>query len=172
MGQVRPHSYRKVLGLGGISIACYISVTRTIYSNAITSVILSAANIAAVDKPGPGRVDLDHIGIKAAIMGQIRPHFYRKILGLGGMRRTCDIGTAGAVHCNTFAIVTTSASDKAAVDKISAIGFDLGHKGIASAIVGQVRPHSYRKTGLGGLRVARNIGAAGTVNSYAVAIVD
>src|SRR5439155_468898 len=117
-----------------------------------------------------GVTDLGHKGVAAAIGGQVWPHGDRKGR-LGGVGAAGDIGVASGVHGYAFALVIAAAANVARIDQGGTIGPHLGHKGVAAAIGGQVRPHGDRKGRLGGVGAAGDIGVASRVHGYAFALV-
>src|SRR5207249_11947672 len=115
--------------------------------------------------------NLSHKGVvEAVIEGQARPHSHRKGR-LGGAGPASDIGVASGVHSDAIAIVIVVAANVAGIDQGGAIRPLLGHKGVVGAIVGQIRPHSYRKGIFGGLGNASDIGIARGVHGDAIALV-
>src|SRR5439155_1673393 len=164
---------RTATGLPTAAVACLdgAGAGAAVPACGVAVITLLAALYYSIAAAWSVTANLGHKGVvEAAIEGQVRPHSHRKGR-LGGFSEASDIGIARGVHGDAIAIVSAVAAKVAGIVQGGAIGTYLGHQGVVGAIVGQIRPHSYRKGIFGGLGNASDIGIARRVHGDAVALV-
>ena len=87
---------------------------------------------------------------------------------LAGQSR--NVGVAGGVHCDAYALIETGASEKSGVEETAAGGIELGHEGISGTNVVRLESTSGRGE-VDRFRLPRNVGVAGAVHCDGEAVI-
>ena len=145
-----------------------VQVARGVGSRSPDVVLVSgAADVAAVDEPGPRGVHLgDEAVVVAAAIRQLRSNLRRegRVDRAGG---TGDVGVAVRIHRDVTPALIVISADVPRVEQLRAISVHLGDERLLPAVEGHVRPDGYGKTRLWGVRRSRDVGVPAPVDGYA-----
>ncbi len=98
-----------------------------------------AADVAAVDEPRAGRVQLQHERVvRSTVEGDVGTREHREAGGLARCGLTRHVGEPRRGHRDAAGGVVRRAADERGVDEPRAVGADLGHERVAAAVVADV----------------------------------